>query len=82
MLPQSQADAAEPVLRARGSAAMLEEARYQYRQSCPARSCELGCRKKIATCAELKTVKNQHIKPGRPSKLLQSITYVWYHILD
>jgi hypothetical protein len=35
-----------PLPRARGSAAMLEKACYQYRQSCPARSCELGCRKK------------------------------------
>jgi len=35
MLSQSQADAAEPVLRARGSAAMLEKACYQYRQSMP-----------------------------------------------
>jgi len=38
--------ATEPVFRVRGSAAMLEKACYQYRQSCPARSCELGCRKK------------------------------------
>jgi hypothetical protein len=33
MLPQSQADTAEPVLRVRGSAAMLEKACYQYRNA-------------------------------------------------
>jgi hypothetical protein len=68
MLSQSQADAVESVLWARGSAAMLEKACYQYRQSCrslPSNefigggAVNWGAEKnRIVTCAELETDKS------------------------
>ncbi len=74
---QSQADVAESVLRARGSAAMLEKACYQYRQSCrslPSNefigggAVNWGAEKnRIVTCAELEPDKSNPNKTRKTS---------------